>query len=64
MPVMSSLAAAREARALGEVGAGQQCADEPDDLGPVGGSVGVDHDEDVAGRGREAGVQRIPLAPA
>ena len=47
-------AAAREARALGVVGAGHERADEPDYLRAVGGSVRVDHHEDVTGRGREA----------
>ena len=55
-------ATAREARALGVVSAGHERADEPDDLRPVGGSVRVDHHEDVAGRGRETRVQRISLA--
>ena len=57
-------ATAREARALRVVGAGHERADEPDDLCPVGGSVRVDHHEDVAGRGRETRVQRISLAAA
>ena len=57
-------AAAREARALGVVGAGHERADEPDYLRAVGGSVRVDHHEDVTGRGREASVQRVSLAAA
>ena len=63
--VMSSLPPpGREAGALGEVGAGDQRVDEGRDLGRVGRAVGVEHDDDVAGGGREAAGQRVALAAA
>ena len=56
--VMSSLPPpGSEARALGEVGAGDERGDEARDLGRVGRAVGVEHDDDVAGRGGEAGAR-------
>ena len=55
-------AAGDEARALGEVGPGQEDADEGVDLGRILGAVGVDLHDDVAGRGLEARLQRVPLA--
>src|ERR1019366_578156 len=57
-------AVAGEPRALREVCAGQQGADEPDDLATVSGSVTVDRDDDVPLRGGEAGDQSVALADA
>jgi len=53
-----------ETGSLGEVRTGAQRGDEVGDLGGVGRSVGVDHDDDVAGRRRETTRQRVALAPA
>ena len=63
--VMSALPpAGQEARALGEVGAGLERVDEARDLGRVGGAVGVEHDDEVAGDGGEAGAEGVALAAA
>ena len=59
-----AVAAVVEARALDEVGAGDQRGDEQRDLGRVGRAVGVDHHDDVAGAGGEAAGQGVALAGA
>ena len=55
-------AALGEARALGEIRARQQDAHERRDLRRERRAVRVEHDDDVAGRRREARPQRVPLA--
>src|SRR5208282_5832748 len=57
-------AAAGKPRALREISAGHERADELDDLRPVGGAVRVDRHDDVAGSRREPGQQRVSLPPA
>ena len=61
---VGAAAAVEEARALGEVGAGLERVDEAGDLGRVGGAVGVEHDDEVAGDGGEAGAEGVALAAA
>src|SRR5271170_2875691 len=56
-------AAAGKARALCEVSARGQCADEVDYLTSVSRTVRIDRHDDVTGGRREAGAQRLPLAP-
>ena len=54
--------ARREARALHEVGPGEQGPDVVGDVDRVHRAVGVEHDDDVAGGGREPGAQGRALA--
>ncbi len=57
-------AAVGEAGPFGEVRAGDQRGDVADDLVAVRRAVRVDHHDDVAGAGLEAGAQRVALALA
>ena len=56
-----AVAAFGEARALDEVGTGDELGDEQRDLRGVGGAVGVDHHDDVAGAGGEPAGERVAL---
>ncbi len=57
-------AAVGESGALGEIRTADEGGDVRDDLLAVGRAVRVDHDDDVAGAGREAADQRVALALA
>src|SRR3712207_9275830 len=54
--------AAGEAGALSEIGPGQEWGDVSRDLPGVCRAVGVEHDDDVTGDGREAARERVALA--
>src|SRR5207344_2885573 len=47
-----------------EVGAVCQCLDKLRDLAGIGGTVRIDHHDDVAGHGGKAACQRVSFSPS